>query len=141
MSRFGTALLLVATGAAGIAGGYWYARQPALSVSAVGPVVATAAVERKVLYYRDPSGAPYWSADPKKDGTGRDYLPVHEDEEPSSGAADRKPQEVSTGPRKIRFYRNPMGLPDTSPYRRRKKLNLISIKKYLILIKIKKNSY
>jgi hypothetical protein len=35
----------------------------------------------KILYYRDPSGAPYWSASPKKDASGRDYLPVYEDEE------------------------------------------------------------
>ena len=35
----------------------------------------------KVLYYRDPSGAPYWSATPRKDKSGRDYLPVYESEE------------------------------------------------------------
>lgn len=39
------------------------------------------APQRKVLYYRDPSGAPYWSATPKKDASGRDYVPVYEDEE------------------------------------------------------------
>jgi hypothetical protein len=36
---------------------------------------------RKVLYYRDPGGAPYWSAAPKKDASGRDYIPVYEGEE------------------------------------------------------------
>jgi hypothetical protein len=41
--------------------------------------------DRKVLYYRDPSGAPYWSAEPKKDANGRDYLPVYDDEEPAFG--------------------------------------------------------
>ena len=41
----------------------------------------TPAPQRKVLYYRDPSGAPYWSAAPKKDQSGRDYIPVYEDEE------------------------------------------------------------
>jgi Cu(I)/Ag(I) efflux system membrane fusion protein len=39
------------------------------------------AENRNVLYYRDPSGAPYWSAAPKKDSSGRDYIPVYEDEE------------------------------------------------------------
>jgi hypothetical protein len=41
----------------------------------------TPAPRRKVLYYGDPSGAPYWSATPKKDASGRDYVPVYEDEE------------------------------------------------------------
>ena len=37
--------------------------------------------EQKVLYYRDPNGEPFWSAMPKKDASGRDYLPVYESEE------------------------------------------------------------
>ena len=71
------------------------------------------AAERKVLYYRDPSGAPYWSAMPKKDASGRDFLPVHDDEEPSFNP----PPAIAspTGERKILYYRNPMGAPDTSP--------------------------
>jgi Cu(I)/Ag(I) efflux system membrane fusion protein len=69
------------------------------------------------LYYRDPSGAPYWSATPKKDKQGRDYLPVFEDEEPAFGPGGeiKKASRVTAGPRKILYYRNPMGLPDTSP--------------------------
>ena len=70
-----------------------------------------------VLYYRDPSGAPYWSATPKKDKQGRDYLPVFEDEEPAFGPGGeiKKASRVTAEPRKILYYRNPMGLPDTSP--------------------------
>src|SRR6266851_1568218 len=83
---------------------------PALSVSAE----PAAAADRTILYYRDPSGAPYWSAAPKKDAQGRDYLPVYDTEEPSSAAQPKKPQAAS-GEKKIRYYRNPMGLPDTSP--------------------------
>jgi len=76
---------------------------------------AASAAERKILYYRDPSGAPYWSAEPKKDESGRDYLPVYEDEEVSFDPQPKKPQSTARGERKIRYYRNPMGLPDTSP--------------------------
>ena len=72
----------------------------------------TASADRKIVYYRDPSGAPYWSAEPKKDTNGRDYLPVYEDEEVSFEPSAKKP---AAGSRRILYYRNPMGLPDTSP--------------------------
>jgi len=79
------------------------------------------AAERSVLYYRDPSGAPNWSAAPKTDAQGRAYLPVYDDAEPSFD-----PPKLALPPltplkagqaadRKLLFYRNPMGLPDTSP--------------------------
>ena len=70
--------------------------------------------ERPVLYYRDPTGAPAWSANPRKDSEGRDYLPVYDDEEPSFDAP-KKQEAAPQGDRKILYYRNPMGLPDTSP--------------------------
>jgi len=81
-----------------------------------------AAAERTILYYRDPSGAPNWSATPKNDAQGRAYLPVYDDAEPSFDP----PKTLSLpalsplnlgqrGERKILYYRNPMGLPDTSP--------------------------
>jgi membrane fusion protein, copper/silver efflux system len=97
---------------AGAAVGYWYARLPA-SAPAVDSTASVA--ERKILYYRDPSGAPYWSAEPKKDASGRDYLPVYADEEISFEPEGKKPPAAASGPRKILYYRNPMGLPDTSP--------------------------
>lgn len=79
-------------------------------------LVATsaAAAERKVIYYREPSGAPFWSAVPKKDSRGRDYLPVYDDEAPSLGEPSPKPKAAEAS-RKILYYRNPMGLADTSP--------------------------
>ncbi len=90
-------------------GGYWSldgARRPAdLQV-----IPAAAAADRTALYYRDPSGAPFWSAGPKKDDRGRDYLPVYDDQ---AMPPETKPQAASA--RKILYYRNPMGLPDTSP--------------------------
>src|SRR6516225_9970954 len=118
MARLGGAILLAFGVTAGAAAGYWYARLPAgLPASAVAPESTAAAAERKVLYYRDPSGAPYWSAEPKKDANGRDFLPVHDDEEPAFGPGGElsRPASANRGSRKILYYRNPMGLPDTSP--------------------------
>ena len=34
---------------------------------------------RTPLYYRDPSGTPFYAGEPKKAPDGRDYLPVFED--------------------------------------------------------------
>jgi Cu(I)/Ag(I) efflux system membrane fusion protein len=114
MSRLGIILSIIIAGGAGAAGGYWYApRQAAMSTPSLSGEPAAAA-DRTILYYRDPSGAPFWSAEPKKDAQGREYLPVYSDEEHSSAPQPKKPQVVG-GERKIRYYRNPMGLPDTSP--------------------------
>ena len=92
----------------GVASFYLYGRPSSgnpLDLSAL-------AAERKPLYYRDSSGAPYWSATPKKDASGRDYEAVYDDER-------GLPSQQASGPqgskRKILYYRNPMGHPDTSP--------------------------
>ncbi len=112
-------VILLAVGLiVGAAGGYWYAQHPHANHSA--PIKApepAAAAERKIVYYRDPSSEPYWSATPKKDADGRDYLPVYEDEEPAFGPGGelKKPTPVRTASGRILYYRNPMGLPDTSP--------------------------
>jgi membrane fusion protein, copper/silver efflux system len=106
---FAAALGITATAVAGYM--YWnWLETPAVSAK-----IATAAVaaERKVLYYRDPSGAPSWSATPKKDAQGRAFLPVYDDAESPFDPPATPP--VAQPGRKILFYRNPMGLPDTSP--------------------------
>ncbi|TMJ86262.1 MAG: efflux RND transporter periplasmic adaptor subunit [Alphaproteobacteria bacterium] len=116
MTRFGCAILLVLGAAAGAAGGYGYARLGAgVLASAVAPENTAAAAERKILYYRDPSGAANYSATPRQDAGGRDYLPVYEDEEVSFEPGAKKPASTASGPRKLLYYRNPMGLPDISP--------------------------
>ncbi|TMJ98722.1 MAG: efflux RND transporter periplasmic adaptor subunit [Alphaproteobacteria bacterium] len=116
MTRFGCAILLVLGAAAGAAGGYGYARLGAgVLASAVAPKNTAAAAERKILYYRDPSGAANYSATPRHDAGGRDYLPVYEDEEVSFEPGAKKPASTASGPRKLLYYRNPMGLPDISP--------------------------
>jgi Cu(I)/Ag(I) efflux system membrane fusion protein len=118
--------------AIGAGGGYWYIRQPAGEIAQmIVPQSIAATPDRKILYYRDPSGAPYWSATPKKNSAGGDYAPVYADEEASfgpggeliknaaqNGAPDKMPMNASANngaSRKLLYYRNPMGLPDTSP--------------------------
>jgi len=106
-------ILALGTGL-GAAGGYWSA-QRTLPWQVNAHIAATAAAaERSILYYRDPGNAPLWSAVPKQDQQGRQYVPVYDDEEPSFDAEKPKAQ-AAKGPRKILYYRNPMGLPDTSP--------------------------
>jgi Cu(I)/Ag(I) efflux system membrane fusion protein len=111
-----TATLLAFGVVIGAGAGYWFARAPMPDASSVTEqTIAAAAGDRRIIYYRDPSGAPFWSAEPKKDASGRDYLPVFEDEEKSLEPGGKKPAPTAGGPRKILYYRNPMGLPDTSP--------------------------
>ncbi|MDA9411311.1 efflux RND transporter periplasmic adaptor subunit [Bradyrhizobium sp. CCBAU 45384] len=74
---------------------------------------SASAADRTPLYYRDPSGAPLWSSGPNKDDRGRDYLPVYDDDR--AAASQAKPPQQAPSSRKILYYRNPMGLPDTSP--------------------------
>ena len=67
------------------------------------------------IYFQDPDGKPLYSLTPKKTPDGRDYLGVPAgagvsfDEPPQTKAA------VEPADRKIKYYRNPMGLPDISP--------------------------
>ncbi|MBI5128879.1 MAG: efflux RND transporter periplasmic adaptor subunit [Rhodopseudomonas palustris] len=82
-----------------------------LASSTVMPAAA-AEEARTPLYWRDPSGGPHWSAAPKRDAQGRDFLPVYED---AAAAEPSKPKAAPDPTRKILYYRNPMGLPDTSP--------------------------
>jgi membrane fusion protein, copper/silver efflux system len=83
--------------------------RPAFAVDA--PAAAT---ERVPLYYQDPSGKPDYSPTPKKDAEGRDYVPVFE-EAPAATSAPAPSAAPQASDRKILYYRNPMGLPDTSP--------------------------
>jgi membrane fusion protein, copper/silver efflux system len=66
------------------------------------------------IYYQDPDGKPLYSLTPKKTPDGRDYrgvpagADVNFDEQPPTNTA------ATPADRKIRYYRNPMGLPDVS---------------------------
>ncbi|MBG0804747.1 efflux RND transporter periplasmic adaptor subunit, partial [Methylocystis sp. H15] len=67
-----------------------------------------------IIYYRDPDGRPAYSSTPKKTSAGKDYLPVRAGED-ISFEDKPPPATVASGERRVRFYRHPMGLPDTSP--------------------------
>ena len=116
-----TGILLAAFVAAG-AGGYWAGQRglalpfhsPFTSMSApqMGEVPPTGAI----LYYRDPDG-PFYAPEPRNNAKGKAFMPVLASEDISF---DPPPAKAEAGnaaktPGKIRFYRNPMGLPDKSP--------------------------
>ncbi len=68
------------------------------------------------VYYRDPDGLPDYSLAPKKTSAGKDYLAVRSNEDVSFEEKAPETMTAKGGDRaKIRYYRNPMGLPDTSP--------------------------
>ena len=90
-------------------------------VSAMLPAAANPVSERPaptgpIIYYRDPDGAPDYALAPKKTASGKEYSAVRASEDVSF---DEKAPEAAAaktaGSGKIKFYRNPMGLPDTSP--------------------------
>jgi Cu(I)/Ag(I) efflux system membrane fusion protein len=70
------------------------------------------------LYYQDPDGKPLYSPTPKKTDDGRDYVAVpatsNSPDEPATMSEAEHKREY-TGDRRIKYYRNPMGLPDSSP--------------------------
>jgi Cu(I)/Ag(I) efflux system membrane fusion protein len=71
-----------------------------------------------VIYYRDPDGKSEYSTQPKKTSDGRDFIAVQASEDVSF---DDKPEVTPAGAsaspagKRLLYYRNPMGLPDTSP--------------------------
>ncbi|WP_072394615.1 efflux RND transporter periplasmic adaptor subunit [Hyphomicrobium sp. CS1GBMeth3] len=69
----------------------------------------------KVLYWQHPDGKPDYSPTPKKTQDGRDFVPVHESAEKEITSKPSTAKAQPDGERKILYYRNPMGLPDTSP--------------------------
>jgi Cu(I)/Ag(I) efflux system membrane fusion protein len=91
-----------------------------------------------IIYYRDPDG-PRYSLDPATTATGEPYVAVRasEDVRFDDGAAKETPAAagstnvsvaaqppVSNDPKRIKYYRNPMGLPDTSPVPKRDSMGM-----------------
>jgi len=120
--RSQTGLALAAVVAAG-AGGYW-AGIRGLPVAGLrewlGVEATLAAAEPTatgaVIYYQDPDGKPAYAATPRQTEDGRAFRAVRASEDVSF--EDKPPATVATspaGPRRVLYYRNPMGLPDTSP--------------------------
>jgi membrane fusion protein, copper/silver efflux system len=111
------AALIAAAGGGLVIGG---AQRPmARAIGMVTP--AAAAGSPTPIYYQDPDGKPFYSSTPKKTPDGRDYRPVPAgadvgfDEVAAEAMPSAAPSGGSAAERKIKYYRNPMGLPDTSP--------------------------
>jgi Cu(I)/Ag(I) efflux system membrane fusion protein len=91
-------------------------RPPVHSVAMVTPALAEQGGQP--IYYQDPDGKPFYSLTPKKTREGRDYraVPASADVSFDDATEEAKPAaSATTTERKIKYYRNPMGLPDTSP--------------------------
>ncbi|CZT37770.1 efflux RND transporter periplasmic adaptor subunit [Rhizobium sp. 9140] len=70
-----------------------------------------------VIYYRHPDGLAEYSARPKNTDDGRPFAAVRESEDVTFSAMRAAPAAETasaTSDRKVLYYRNPMGLPDTS---------------------------
>ncbi|WP_298255025.1 efflux RND transporter periplasmic adaptor subunit [Bradyrhizobium sp.] len=110
------AAVCAAAGAAFIAGALPRART-SFSPSAIS--FAVAAEAGATVYYQDADGKPFYSLTPKKTPDGRDWraVPARADvsfDEPEEPPTENKSAAAKTE-RRIKYYRNPMGLPDTSP--------------------------
>jgi Cu(I)/Ag(I) efflux system membrane fusion protein len=78
--------------------------------------IAHAADPAPPLYYQDPDGRPFYAPGPAKTPDGRDYKPVFVDgATPRAATPPPPPPKPAGGDHRILYYRNPMGLPDTSP--------------------------
>ena len=124
-------LATTAFGLATAAGGYWLGTHPGLVAPYVEdarallapapakPRPRAAATPGAIAYYRDPDGKPAYSAAPRKTVDGRDFEPVDTADDvrfDASGVVKRAVVASAGQPaRRIKYYRNPMGLPDTSP--------------------------
>ncbi|WP_295851865.1 efflux RND transporter periplasmic adaptor subunit [Tardiphaga sp.] len=79
------------------------------------PGHASAAQTGPIIYYRDPDGAPKYSLAPAKTSSGKQYLVVKSSEDVNFEEVPESVAAKGAEPGRIKFYRNPMGLPDTSP--------------------------
>lgn len=110
-------------------GGYWAGTNnlgsapglPGTEIAPAAPRLEQVATEA-VIYYRHPDGLPQFSASPKNTDDGKPFVAVRESEDVSfggvaAGPAEKKPTaaaEAEPARGKILYYRNPMGLADTS---------------------------
>jgi Cu(I)/Ag(I) efflux system membrane fusion protein len=87
----------------------------ALSTAAK-PTPAQSEAAGPIIYYRDPDGLPNYSQTPKKTPSGKAYSAVHSSEDLSF--EEKAPEAMAANggdTHRIKYYRNPMGLPDKSP--------------------------
>jgi membrane fusion protein, copper/silver efflux system len=110
-------LILAAVVAAGV-GGYGIGRRglplPSMT-SAITGRAFTQAPSSPVIYYQDPDGKPFYSAEPKSTPEGRPWRAVHASEDVSFDTPAGTPSSPApAAERQVLYYRNPMGLPDVS---------------------------
>jgi Cu(I)/Ag(I) efflux system membrane fusion protein len=119
MNRAGFVIATVAALIAAAGGGFIAGRaqrQPAESSGMAVVLPAAAQTSGAPIYYQDPDGRPLYSLMPTRTPDGRDYRGVPASADVSFEEASA-PEAAAPAPmdRKIKYYRNPMGLPDTSP--------------------------
>src|SRR5262245_21461950 len=119
MKRERWLLPLAAVFAAGM-GGYWLGHK-GIGVSEFMTSLSSAQPAGRqhsgpIIYYRDPDNKPVYSLEPKQTPDGRAYRAVLASEDISFDPTAVKPSvPTQSASRRILYYRNPMGLPDTSP--------------------------
>src|SRR3954468_6735426 len=128
-----TAALIAAVGAAFVVAG----PQLRPAVRAIAMIGSAAAEEgRAPIYYQDPDGKPSYSLVPRKTPDGRDYRAVPAggdisfDDDPAETPPSATTAAGGSGERKIKYYRNPMGLPDPSPTPRKDSMGMDYIPVY-----------
>jgi len=127
----GAAAAIVAAAGAILIGGGGLPSRPVAT-----PLVSAAAAADAgtPIYFQDPDGKPFYSLTPKKTPDGRDWrtVPASADvsfDEPKEPPAETRNAEARTE-RKIKYYRNPMGLPDTSPVPKKDSMGMAYIAVY-----------
>jgi Cu(I)/Ag(I) efflux system membrane fusion protein len=109
-------LIAVAALMAVLAGGFVGFRLGAGTWPMLPPNGLVTDAKRTVLYWKHPDGDADFSQGPKKTPDGRDYVPVYDDQE--ADFKENQPKQAARAKgadRKVLYYRNPMGLADTSP--------------------------
>jgi Cu(I)/Ag(I) efflux system membrane fusion protein len=116
LSLAGAAAAIVAAAGAILTRGGGLPSQPVVT-----PLVSAAVATEggTPIYFQDPDGKPFYSLTPTKTPDGRAWRAVPANADVSFGEPEKPPAETKAAgartERKIRYYRNPMGLPDASP--------------------------
>jgi Cu(I)/Ag(I) efflux system membrane fusion protein len=117
-------------------GGYWLGhdgvRFPEFMASTSSAQTAEHQHSQAIIYYRDPDNKPFYSPEPKRTPDGRPYRAVLASEDISFDSNTGKaPTPTQSARRRILYYRNPMGLPDTSPVPKKDSMGMDYIPVYV----------
>jgi Cu(I)/Ag(I) efflux system membrane fusion protein len=91
---------------------------------------------RPTIYFQNPDGKPSYSLTPRKTPDGRDYRAVPAgadvsfDEDAPAAVPPASAAPGGSGERRVKYYRNPMGLPDTSPTPKKDSMGMAYIPVY-----------